>query len=105
MKIKKLTVYAAHGDPGSDGVSSESGAIVGLYTTEAGAEMAAVGQGYRGGDGAVTTRKALKIGEDVYLLDRRRTDPIRVEHYPEAENVAGRRAHAPSERTALGPDS
>lgn len=73
MEIELITVYAYHGDGGERG----TGPVIGWCSTEDKAQIAGRHTGYYDSQGGVSTANAIKIGNDFYLLARKK--PIDVD--------------------------
>lgn len=66
-EVSFLTVYAAHGDGGERGV----GPVIGYFSNDHQARCFAAGKAWYGGDGHVCACDAIKVGEQVFVLNSR----------------------------------
>lgn len=64
MKKEIIEAFAVHGDGGERGI----GPVEGYCKTREDAEFMAVGRGWYGGMGKVTSRWALLIDDEMYIL-------------------------------------
>lgn len=75
MSYNIIDVWCAHGDSGSD--RGGLGPIIAVCSTPYQADQEAKGQGWYGGNGGTTERKALRTEDGkVWLLDGKRGEPI-----------------------------
>lgn len=102
------SVYCAHGDSGDD---KRLGPIIGVFLQEADANAAQVGQGWYGGNGGVTERKAIILDrgtpdQRAFLLDSTFNDVIDLDgvqqKLQEQLKAAALRKLTDAEKKALG---
>lgn len=98
-----ITVYAAFETVDEYG---RIGALHGIFTSEAKANEVASGIGWYGGKGKVESRKALKDGGEVYLIDPVYSKPLtlNVDLVQETQNLKQQAMNklTPAEQKLLG---